>query len=593
MQDLLDAGVPIISGSLRTAIQVSRPDTVVPPTSSALHIAIREEQVRVARRLLNHWWLTVCVPSGEGIVAGLASKAQVDKMAELLNQFDDDSRTPLNIAAEVGCAELVSDLLDRGAAIDIPDYLGRTPLHQAARCGKLGVVKILVDRGAAISRKDNQGRSVSDQAVSNGHFDIVRFLEQAMRVKILKMQKERERRPQEKGGWKAQEERERVERMDKERREPEHMIQNVKDLEDKELLQGIRQQAPTRGDLFAGLQGIKNMGLDDLHGLPTAADESQQWEVFKKEFARFRANATQARKGDQIPAAGIPAAVASTTQHLSVEVQVKKSDVSDTKATDGWDDGFAVISYRAMPKQNANTARKNKTEDTDTSAALDWDEPFYAVGYKATADNGVSKSIVGGNDLVQIMREQHVSASIAAAVTNEADGSSWWDDDPFPLFSYRVLKPTTTSTETKPIRPGADGDDPAVTGTPGSAPPGPVNMPPVAMAAAPTRRITPRPLESWLDTNAFATTTSPSTSTAVRFPVPAVSARGQLPADPTPITSPASSTAMHRPPRVSLNERPYIPPSRYRSELERRIEEKRLQQFQRVGLTESEIMRWD
>jgi ankyrin repeat protein len=58
--------------------------------------------------------------------------------------------TPLHVAAMHGQIEVMTVLLDRGAAIDGLCVDGTTPLHQAAGAGHLAAVELLLARGARI-----------------------------------------------------------------------------------------------------------------------------------------------------------------------------------------------------------------------------------------------------------------------------------------------------------------------------------------------------------------------------------------------------------------------------------------------------------
>lgn len=51
-----------------------------------------------------------------------------------------------------GARETVSDLLDKGADIDMAGFKGYTPLQYAAKHGHLQLVKFLLERGADVNR---------------------------------------------------------------------------------------------------------------------------------------------------------------------------------------------------------------------------------------------------------------------------------------------------------------------------------------------------------------------------------------------------------------------------------------------------------
>ena len=66
-------------------------------------------------------------------------------------------RTPLHVAATHGRLAVSEQLLDRGAAVDVPDKHGRMPLHYAAEHGAVAVAKLLLGRGASVAAADVNG----------------------------------------------------------------------------------------------------------------------------------------------------------------------------------------------------------------------------------------------------------------------------------------------------------------------------------------------------------------------------------------------------------------------------------------------------
>jgi len=86
--------------------------------------------------------------------------------------------TPLMMAASNGHASVVSMLCDRGAKVNARTLQGQTPLILAAIEGKLDVVNILASRGAILDAKTKNGNSAMTLAAENGHFEIVKFLRQ-------------------------------------------------------------------------------------------------------------------------------------------------------------------------------------------------------------------------------------------------------------------------------------------------------------------------------------------------------------------------------------------------------------------------------
>ena len=91
--------------------------------------------------------------------------------------------------AEIGCAlheavrggyeKLVSDMLERGALIDLKDKDGCTPIHIAAAGGNQGMVRILLRIGADSDALDRWERTPLHRAAENGHSAVVKELLEA------------------------------------------------------------------------------------------------------------------------------------------------------------------------------------------------------------------------------------------------------------------------------------------------------------------------------------------------------------------------------------------------------------------------------
>lgn len=84
--------------------------------------------------------------------------------------------TALTHAARVGNTELMTLLIEQGAAIDAQDESGATPLIRAATRGHLEAVELLLARGADVNRKDESQSSALHWAANRGHIDIVQAL---------------------------------------------------------------------------------------------------------------------------------------------------------------------------------------------------------------------------------------------------------------------------------------------------------------------------------------------------------------------------------------------------------------------------------
>ena len=84
--------------------------------------------------------------------------------------------TPLNLAILGGHKEVVLVLLDAGCPLNEVDCIGRNVLHAAAQCGHVDLIGLLVERGLYVDRGDNDGYTPLHLAAANGKLEAVHEL---------------------------------------------------------------------------------------------------------------------------------------------------------------------------------------------------------------------------------------------------------------------------------------------------------------------------------------------------------------------------------------------------------------------------------
>ncbi|MCO5597637.1 hypothetical protein L7F22_051718 [Adiantum nelumboides] len=93
---------------------------------------------------------------------------------------NDDSRTPLHVAASSGQAEIVRFLCGISdpshSIVNVGDEEGWTALHSAVSSGHLSIVEILLQAGADVSSVTNGGRTALHYAASKGRLKLAEVL---------------------------------------------------------------------------------------------------------------------------------------------------------------------------------------------------------------------------------------------------------------------------------------------------------------------------------------------------------------------------------------------------------------------------------
>lgn len=90
---------------------------------------------------------------------------------------DDESWSPLHVAASWGNLQDARNFLDAGNHVDVQNIAGQTPLHIAAQHGMLEVARLLLEEAnAAVDARTNDGMTPFYAALHNSQLDVARLL---------------------------------------------------------------------------------------------------------------------------------------------------------------------------------------------------------------------------------------------------------------------------------------------------------------------------------------------------------------------------------------------------------------------------------
>jgi ankyrin repeat protein len=121
--------------------------------------------------------LAVAIPLAVAIRKGKAELvSQLLKRGAFIEEKDATLDAPLSIAAERGHADIVALLLEHKADVNRAGREGRTALHKAASAGMHAVVAVLLKAKAKVDAVDKHGKTALQYAAENGHQECSRLL---------------------------------------------------------------------------------------------------------------------------------------------------------------------------------------------------------------------------------------------------------------------------------------------------------------------------------------------------------------------------------------------------------------------------------
>jgi ankyrin repeat protein len=131
--------------------------------------------------------------NGSTVVAFLLKNGANINDKEIRDTID---QTPLIVAAQGGCKEIVEMLLEAGANIEHRNDQGETALISAAQEGHKEIVQMLLDAGSNVNQENADGETALDLAIKLRHKkDLVDLLLKYGEAKGIKKIKARKTKP--------------------------------------------------------------------------------------------------------------------------------------------------------------------------------------------------------------------------------------------------------------------------------------------------------------------------------------------------------------------------------------------------------------
>ena len=103
----------------------------------------------------------------------------LDISSESINKPDDSGRRLIHQAAENGSLEILTILLESGAAVNVSDDSKRSPLHDATNKGCVHIVRKLIESGAMVNEVDEDERTPLHLAATSNNVELLAALVEA------------------------------------------------------------------------------------------------------------------------------------------------------------------------------------------------------------------------------------------------------------------------------------------------------------------------------------------------------------------------------------------------------------------------------
>jgi len=134
-------------------------------------VVISEAQTTFAKQFTNNILVTATKLKATSVV-----RAILEAGAPMNESSDKNSPYALHAAVSSGHLDIVTDLIQHGADVNIIGPGNKTALMEAAANGQMGILRILHQNGAYADTRDSRGQSAVHFAAEKGHIAVVELL---------------------------------------------------------------------------------------------------------------------------------------------------------------------------------------------------------------------------------------------------------------------------------------------------------------------------------------------------------------------------------------------------------------------------------
>lgn len=102
-----------------------------------------------------------------------------ETVAELINERDENGKSPLDVAATLGRVDIAKELITRGAEVNSVTTKGYCALHHASAWGRIGILQVLIEAQAELQQRNTNNERPRETALRYNQTECVDYLDWA------------------------------------------------------------------------------------------------------------------------------------------------------------------------------------------------------------------------------------------------------------------------------------------------------------------------------------------------------------------------------------------------------------------------------